>query len=69
MRRRLRSHYIDTLQCHLKDSTCGVTAHRMAYFMKALSAVARCTLALAHAPLQDYIGAHQAMEMDQGGSR
>jgi hypothetical protein len=41
----------------------------MAYFMKALSAVARCTLALAHAPLQDYIGAHQAMEMDQGGSR
>lgn len=36
--------------CHLKDSTCGITAHRMAYFMK------------------DFVGARQAMEMDQGGS-
>lgn len=36
--------------CPVKDITCGITAHRMAYFMK------------------DFIGAHQAMEMDQGGS-
>ena len=67
---RHRAVALTRLQCPVKDVTCGITAHRMAYFMKVRVLCARdaCCRRPRYS-LQDFIGVYQAMEMDQGGSR